>query len=448
MLPVLGGINDVMYYTSTGGMGKSEDRIEMEKVYGGKGAGLAYWTRVLGLPTPAGVLLSAATFNETMAASGLRKVIEASLKNMDWDDLEKLTAASTTIRSHVMSKSPFVGAITDLPRWLRGNQVYAVRSSALDEDGLEASFAGQHETILGVSLSEVPDAVHQCWASLFTPQAMAYRHQLGKDPADAMMALVIQTLIQAPSYSGVFFTSDPTGLLPEEYGIAEVVHGLGEVLVSGEATPSMIAFDYLHTAGGKNPREETLFQAGRQTKAKKWVDGQIITYPVEGAPHLSNIPIANIAYVGHALRNFLGETHYDVEWCFDNSTQTLWLLQVRPLLVQEAVSDNGNTEGMKGMSASRGVTRAKAWVLDPAMNYPKDEPFVLVAPMTKPEYLPAMLKAVGFATQKGGMTCHAAIVSRELGKPCVVGVRGLLGRVKTGQMVEVDGDSGMVRVVG
>ena len=428
----------------------------LSTLYGGKGASLAVLSQS-GIIVPRGTLINHALFDDWSKTSGLTSIIDQEFNGMDYDDQERLAAACQVVREHIIEKGTHPSDLDDLTMYhMIGNAYthYAVRSSAIGEDGETASFAGQHESFLWTKKADVPAKVRECWASLFTPSALTYRHHLGLSPQSASMGVVVQQMVRA-EIAGVAFTEDPTGIMLDPWAMIEAVHGVGDILVSGEVTPTLVAFnvdkvveDYITTNHINRTREDVFIQPGNQNKYAFYDHDQqmLVQRPTTPIRELSQYLIYALANAISRIRMKYG-VPMDIEWAYKDDQ--LWILQARPLTIQRSPETERviKEEGLVGQTASRGITRGEAWVLNESMNWPKDRPFILIAKMTKPEYLPAMLKAAGFATQSGGVTCHAAIVSRELGKPCVVGIPNLLSSVRTGMMVEVDGDNGTVRVL-
>jgi len=307
-----------------------------------------------------------------------------------------------------------------------GEGKVAVRSSAVGEDGTALSFAGQHSTFLNVEgLDEVIDAVLKCWASLDNEQAIEYRKSNGIEKAS--MAVVVQRMVDAEA-SGVMFTVNPT-VIDGYHMVIEAVWGLGETLVSGQLTPDQ----YLIHKKGQILETKTVLQ---EWELRDGASMSLIP-DRQNAPKLTKEQILELAELGLQLELEYGWPQ-DIEWCLQGGD--LYIVQSRPITTLGAngtVAEVTGTVIAKGMSASKGVASGVATKYSDCKVGD-----VLVTDITNPSYLPTMKKAVAVVTGKGGMTCHAAIVCRELGIPCVVGVGNITGLF--GKNVIVNGDAGVV----
>ena len=324
----------------------------------------------------------------------------------------------------------------------------AVRSSATAEDLADASFAGLQDTYLNVrGTDRVLDAVRRCWGSLFTPRVLVYRQKKGFDHTSVRLAVLVQKMVDS-TVSGILFTRDPnTG---ENHMIVEAGWGLGEAIVGGEVTPDHYVID-----------------GATQKVVHKQISEQSIRYvrSEEGGNRREEVPAADRAVqklpdprlVRLASLARLIEARYrrpmDVEWCADETA--LYIVQARPVTTiptstvgpgsAPAPSTGDEAPLVRGFGASPGIASGIARLLRGAEEMERLKAGeVLVTTMTTPDMVPAMSRAAGIVTDEGGMTCHAAIVSRELGVPCIVGTREATRQIPDGSEVTVDGKAGAV----
>ena len=287
----------------------------------------------------------------------------------------------------------------------------AVRSSATAEDLPGASFAGQQASFLNIKGAQnVLDSVRECWASLYTERAIAYREN--QKITSAQMCVVVQKMVHSER-SGVMFTQDPTS--GTEQMLIQAVTGLGESIVSGERTPD----SYLHR------------------------DGKVIVQDTPtGVQLLDDREVNELARIGRKIQRIYG-CPQDIEWAWDDD---LYIVQTRNVTVTQKES-NHDIEGdvlLNGNIASRGVASGPVRIIrsmDDVRNVEDGD--VMVTEMTMPDMVPGMMKCAAIITERGGATCHAAIVSRELGIPCLVGVDNALS-LPPGQTVTVDAENGVV----
>lgn len=441
---------------------------------GGKAGKLGELVRQ-GLPVPPGFVVTTETYQSFVDATILKVEIPTALATLDLNRPESVDAVARRIRDAFES--------TEFPPELREalEQAYAgfckahevefcaVRSSATAEDLEGASFAGLQETYLNVrGTDEVLSAIRRCWGSLFTARVLVYRARKGFDHAQVRLAVLIQKMVNS-TVSGILFTRDPnTG---ENHMIIEAGWGLGEAIVGGEVTPDHYVVDgatqriiqkqlseqsirLVRADGGGNLREEV---PPNDRSAQKLPDERILR-------------LASLARVI--------ESHYrrpmDVEWCADG--KSLYVVQARPVTTippgraaapspappppssaptsghassptpgGASGSEPGGSPIVKGFGASPGVAGGVARLLLGAAQMDRLRAGeVLVTTMTTPDMVPAMTRAAAIVTDEGGMTCHAAIVSRELGVPCVVGTRSATKQITEGESVSVDGKTGSV----
>ncbi|MET8796330.1 phosphoenolpyruvate synthase [Nocardia sp. NPDC004568] len=417
---------------------------------GGKGANLGELVAAR-LPVPPGFVILRACYEHVIThgrhGAELDRLHSAALDAVtDGAELAKRCRAmrelihDTVLEPSVREVigSEYRGLGTDIP--------VAVRSSAVGEDSATASFAGMNATLTNVrGEQKLLDAVIECWASLFTPRVLAYRARR-KITDRPQMAVVVQEMVTA-RVAGVAFTADPaTGR--QDRVVVEAARGQGEVVVSGATEPDTYLLDaagptLLSTRGG---HQEYAVVAGADG------DRRVALSPAETtAPVLRESEAVAVARMALAVQEHHHGTPQDVEWVFD--AERLWLVQARPIttLPGRRSADTGGTAGgsgilVRGLAAAPGSATGTVRILDsPARGDTLREGEILVAPMTNPDWLPTLSRAAAVVTDSGGMTCHAAIVARELGIPCVVGARTATTTLTDHALVTVDGATGEIR---
>jgi len=420
-------------------------------IVGGKGANLGELMRAE-IPVPEGFVVDARTFKKFIQESGISEKIYSLLENLDVEDTEALERVSAEIRKIIEeAKIP-----EDIEREIReayrklceevGGEVYvAIRSSATAEDLPDASFAGQQETYLNViGEDEVVEKVKKCWSSLFTPRAIYYRVQKGFKHENVSIAVVVQKMVNSEK-SGVMFTSHPvTG---EKMCIIEAVFGLGEAIVGGLVTPDTYVYD-------REKKKLLEVKIGEKKFMLTRKDGK--TVRVELSPEkakervLSDEEVERLVTLGELIEEHYGKPQ-DVEWAAENGK--FYIVQSRPITTikettKEAEERQELVEGrilLKGLAASPGIATGRVKVIFSEKEISKvEEGDILVTTMTTPDMVPAMKRAAAIVTDEGGMTCHAAIVSRELGVPAVVGTKQATKILKDGMLVTVDGEKGII----
>lgn len=416
---------------------------------GGKGANLAVLTRA-GLPVPPGFVITAQAYLEAMDEGGVREDLQTAFRAVDASDPDGLQQAAATLRDLVakagvppMLHDELLAAYHRLGAGLS----VAVRSSATAEDAAGTSFAGMHETVTNVVGDEaLVAAVVACWRSLYTERVIAYRRarHLDEEPA---LAVVVQQMVPAER-AGVLFTVDPsTG--DRDHLVIEGALGLGEVVVGGEVEPDTYVV-------GKEPLQLLSVRVGRQHH--KVVSGPgggdvvVELGPEEaGRRVLSDEEVLTLARLGLQVEQHYGSPQ-DVEWAKPTDGDFL-LVQSRPIttLGSGAVpataspQEPGGKILASGLAASPGVASGPVRVLgSPAEGDQLVGGEILVATMTNPDWVPTIRRAAALVTDGGGITCHASIVARELGVPCVVGTRSATTLLRTGEVVTVDGGRGQV----
>ncbi|MEM6110669.1 phosphoenolpyruvate synthase [Mycobacterium sp. 050272] len=424
-------------------------RLSDSEEAGGKGANMGELVAA-GLPVPPGFVLMRSSYLTSMQAGGVEAELaalhaEALAKVSDNSRLTELCQRMQNLVLKAGLGEEVRAPLLDSYRALGPNCTVAVRSSATGEDGRDASFAGMNQTLTNVSgETMLVDAVKACWASLFSPRVITYRASRGFLATPAM-AVVVQQMI-ASERSGVAFTCDPsTG--ERDHLVIEAALGLGEVVVSGKVQPDTYVVD-------KKTLEVLDVKIGYQAfKIERGPDGRDVVVDLDPeqaqARVLDDASLRRIAELAIAV-----EAHHgcpqDVEWAIASGES--WLVQARPITtLQTHTSDDPGTDGVlvRGLPAAPGSASGRVRVLhtpDEGNRLLDNE--ILVAPMTNPDWLPAIRRSTALVTETGGMTCHAAIVARELGVPCVVGARDATTILHDGQTVTVDGGHGNVSAGG
>jgi pyruvate, water dikinase len=422
-------------------------------IAGGKGANLGELTQA-GIPVPPGFVITSATYQKFMDETGITQEILDILDALDVNNNKELQeSARKIIKIIVETEIPdeisnlIIEAYNALCyRIGKENAFVAVRSSATAEDLPEASFAGQQDTYLNVKGPEdMIKYVRKCWASLFGARAIFYREENNFDHSKVYIAVVIQEMVDAEK-AGVMFTVHPsTG---EEKILIEGAWGLGEGVVSGTVTPDTYWMDKAtgEILEKQVSEKKTMFQ-------KKSENGQTVQIPVpedlKNKQVLDETELAQLVEMGKKIQQ-----HYqfpqDTEWAIENGK--IFMLQSRPVTTLDmgtaegkALEEGERTVITKGLGASPGMAAGTVKIINSTDELDKvQEGDILVTVMTTPDMVPAMKRANGIITDEGGVTCHAAIVSRELGIPCVVGTGDATSIIPENSQVTLDGNKGMV----
>ncbi len=415
---------------------------------GGKGANLGELAGA-GVPVPPAFVVGAPAYAAFCDDNGLRGRISDALANLDADDQAALEQASRRVREIVVAEpmpEALAATIRDAYKKLTGGDesfAVAVRSSATAEDTESASFAGMNETFLNVhGTDQVLDAIRRCWASLFGARTVFYRAKRGFAQADMDIAVVVQRQIRSLR-SGVMFTIDPASGNKDRI-VIEGAFGLGESVVSGSVSPDRYVVD-----------KPSLAIVTRDTKRKELsiepaADGGTVTRELPDeeafAPVLDDAEVRTLAELAIRIEDHYGAPQ-DTEWAFDESGE-VWMLQSRPITSVGGAPEGEHVAGeplVRGLGAAPGGASGRVRVLKSLAEAGQLGPGdVLVTHMTAPDWVPLMRKAAAIVTDSGGMTCHAAIVSRELGLPCIVGTGDATEKLRDGELVTVDATHGTV----
>jgi pyruvate,water dikinase len=450
--------------------------IDDVPVVGGKNASLGEMYRELtrrGVRVPNGFATTAAAYRELLRANDLERTIADTLAGLDTRDVAELRRRGAAVRQAILKaripaslEHAIVAAYDRLCD--ADHPDVAVRSSATAEDLPDASFAGQQETYLNVrGHAALIDSCKRCFASLFTDRAISYRVDKGFDHAKVALSIGIQRMVRSDvGVAGVMFTIDT------ESGFRDAIlinasYGLGENVVQGAVNPDEYCVFKPPLASGHRP----IIQKTAGSKEMKLV------YDVGGSKHVKNVPVPPAARARFALSDddilalarwgCVIEDHYrtktgrdtpmDIEWAKDGLSGELFVVQARPETVEsqrrrDVVETYRLTRHgprlVSGRSIGERIASGRVRVIHDAHHLQQFQPGeVLVTDRTDPDWEPIMMRAAAIVTDRGGRTCHAAIVSRELGVPAIVGTEHGTERLKDGQMVTVscaEGDVGIV----
>ncbi|AHE49974.1 phosphoenolpyruvate synthase [Aeromonas hydrophila 4AK4] len=444
---------------------------DVERV-GGKNASLGEMISNLsgaGVSVPGGFATTAFAFNEFLELSGLNGKIHDLLDSLDVDDIAALNRAGQQIRDWVVD-APFQPALEQAVRAAYDKlsagleASFAVRSSATAEDMPDASFAGQQETFLNVrGIDAVMTAIKHVFASLFNDRAISYRVHQGYDHKGVALSAGVQRMVRSDlAASGVMFTLDT------ESGFNDVVfitgaQGLGEMVVQGAVNPDEF---YVH---------KPTLKSGRPAVVRKTLGSKLIkmTYS-EDAGHGRQVKIVDTLdaernrfcitdeeVMALAKQALIIEQHYgrpmDIEWAKDGQDGKLYIVQARPETVRSrqeantlerfALKQSGKVL-IEGRAIGHKIGSGPARVISSISQMDEVQPGdVLVTDMTDPDWEPIMKRASAIVTNRGGRTCHAAIIARELGIPAVVGCGDATDRIEAGQLITVscaEGDTGFI----
>jgi pyruvate,water dikinase len=418
-------------------------RITDAEEAGGKGANMGEMVAA-NLPVPPGFVLLRDCYLESVREGGVADELNSAHRAALSADPAELAEMCERMQALVW-KAGMADEVRERVlaayRKLGPGAVVAVRSSATGEDGADASFAGMNATFTNISGEEdLIEAVQRCWASLFSPRVVSYRASR-KFTGDPAMAVVVQVMI-ASERSGVAFTADPsTGA--EDRVVVEGAFGQGEVVVSGSVEPDTYIV-------AKDTREIVSTRLGNKSfKIVRGPDGNDLSVDLSVAEAqarvLSDDEVREIVELAMATERHNG-CPQDTEWAIAGGKA--WLVQARPITTlhhARMTTPESHDVVARGLPAAPGEASGTVRVLlIPAEGSKLLDGEVLVAQMTNPDWLPTMRRASALVTDTGGMTCHAAIVARELGVPCIVGARTATTDLKDGMVVTVDGTHGRV----
>jgi len=434
------------------------------KVAGGKGANLAEIYN-LDVPVPPGFVVTAQAYDYFIEKSGLGDKIHELLSKIDYENTKQLNDVTQQIRDLIVNSkfpgemrrdiiesyenldvkevSPGIktGTALDILKGSTEPLFVAVRSSATTEDLADASFAGQQDSFVNIKgHNNLIKSIKKCFASLFTARATYYRNKKGFKHRESSLAVIVQKMVDSDK-SGVVFSKDPTSPTNQNV-IVEAVFGLGEGIVSGRITPDKYVVSknlevldeeiankkiaLTRDAGGEKIEVKL-----REEKAKSRV--------------LKNYEMKRLAEIGLEL-----EDHYkkpqDLEFAIEN--EDIFIVQTRPITTVAKTVEEKEISGeviLKGLGASPGTASGKIKVIKNIEDLHKiQKGDILVTGMTNPDMVVTMQKSAAIVTDEGGLTAHAAIVSREMGIPAVVGTEEATTKLKDGEIITVDGYTGRV----
>jgi pyruvate,water dikinase len=421
---------------------------------GGKGANLGEMMQA-GFPVPKGFCVTVHAYDDFLKENELVKSINNTLKTTDVNDPDQLNKASEAIQKKITSgkipenvKKEVISSYQKLSGRLK-KKLVAARSSATAEDLPEASFAGQQTTYLNIKGdANLLDAVRKCWASLFTARAIFYREQNKIKEDQVKISVIVQEMIQS-EVSGVMFSIDPVTNEKDRI-VIEAVWGLGELIVQGSVVPDRyVVQKETFSILSKEIAEQSvqLIKVGAKTEEKN------VPKKLLDRPKLNDKEIIKLARLADKLQK-----HYyfpqDIEWA--KNKNNLYIVQTRPVTTlkskttQVKKTKDGefkvtDTPILTGVAASPGLATGVVKIIKSAKEISKvktDD--ILVSEMTSPDFVPAMKRATAIVTDKGGLTSHAAIVSRELGIPCIVGTKNATSTLQDNQVITVNAEKGTV----
>jgi pyruvate,water dikinase len=437
---------------------------------GGKNANLGELTSA-GIPVPPGFAITAYSYKkfieETGISSKIYEIIKETVTNPN--DPKLYEVASKKIRD-LIEATPMPKEIENairstyeqLCKKLGVNEVFvAVRSSATAEDLADASFAGQQETFLNVrSSAEVVKSTYRCWSSLFTPRSIFYRNEKGFAHERVFISVGVQKMVNSQA-AGVIFTINPvTGDASQI--VIEGNYGLGEAVVSGSVTPDDFVVDKKTLSIVERRLAKKNVQFIRDTSTGKTVHAGVPAEKQE-QPCISDEEILVLAELAKRIEQHYGKPQ-DIEWAIEGDLpfpanvfivqsrpETVWSQKAAEMPVKAEAAKVGAGETLnvvvRGIAAGKrgfGIGTAKVVKNPDEAGKVMQKGDILVTDMTNPDYVPFMKLAGAIVTDKGGVTCHAAIVSRELGIPCVVGTENATELMMTGKEYTVDSRSGVV----
>ena len=418
----------------------------------------------MGIPVPPGFCVTAQTYKEFIERTKIKDKIMNLLKDLNVEENTQLQKVAEQIQ-HLILSTPIPEDIADeimdsydllgtnakkASDLVQAQEVFvAVRSSATAEDLPEASFAGQQATFLNVKgRKNVVGATQACWASLFTARAIYYRVRNKFDHTNVLICAVVQKMVNA-TQSGIMFTANPATNNESEM-VIEAIYGLGELIVGGEVNPNTYLVD-------KQTKEIKKIEIRKQDyglfrNAQGENEKRPIPIDTQARQVLNEKQILEYARLGKKLEEHYGKPQ-DIEFAVENNND-LFIVQTRaittlkkkdPLTQRPTIQEESGKILLKGETASAGVYSGKVKIVhDPSELGKVEKGDILVTTMTTPDMVPAMQRAGAIVTNEGGLTCHAAIVSREMGTPCLVGTEHATEVLKDDEIITVHATRGLV----
>ncbi len=436
-----------------------EIRSDDLETVGGKAASLGEMTNAE-LPVPPAFVVTAGTYRSFIEKTGIDEEL-FKLVDIETEDSAALSSAAAKAQA-LINETPIPDELREeiLTAYdeIGSDTPVAVRSSATAEDLPDASFAGQQETFLNVKREELVEKVQECWASLFTQRALYYRTEQGFENENVDIAVVVQKMVDADK-SGVMFTSHPSTGAPVV--TIEAAWGLGEAVVSGAVTPDNYVIDRTNGELQEKTVATKKVMHVRDAESGQTVERQVPDGKSEKQV-LSIAELTDLREVGEMIEEYYGEPQ-DVEWAMKD--ERIYLLQSRPITtIADDASDpamaNGSGQSamqieesgdvlVSGLGATPGRASGHVKIVDKLDQLDKvSKGDIIVTQMTTPDMVPAMKRAAGIVTDEGGTTSHAAIISRELGVPAVVGAESATAELDDGTLVTIDGEKGTVEAGG
>ena len=432
---------------------------------GGKGANLGELTNN-GVNVPPGFSVTAESYREFIAKNNLEDKIVRLLEGLDTENASELQQLSREIRGFMAEgempeaiRAEILEAYEELKTKGVKTEKVAVRSSATAEDLPDASFAGQQDTYLNISgPDELLYHVKKCWSSLWTARAIYYRQEKDFVQTEVALSVVVQQMVSGEK-AGVIFTVDPT-TGNQDHLLINSSWGLGEAVVSGLVTPD----DYLIDKNNGELIEKNLGKKIKMIVEKG--DSAVGTEVVKTASYLSEKAVTDSSLTDNEIDKLYKQAlrieeiygaPQDIEWAIAGEDSEVYLLQSRPITTLDLDEYNDDEEEVvvdtaaelqpvvRGLNASPGNASGPVVIVEDFNKLEMvKEGDILVASMTNPDMVPAMRRAAAVVTDEGGRTCHAAIVSRELGIPCIVGCGDATKILENNQIVTVDSTRGVV----
>ncbi|HUW21910.1 MAG TPA: phosphoenolpyruvate synthase [Candidatus Bathyarchaeia archaeon] len=418
---------------------------------GGKGANLGEMTKI-GLPVPPGFVVTVKAYFEFILKNELKNPIIKILNQIKTDETEAYNEASQQIKRLIEKGTipkeialDIMKAYLSMGRGLR-NVLVAVRSSATAEDLPTASFAGQQATFLNIKgEANVVNRVRSCWASLFEPRAIFYRKEHQFDHFKVGIAVPVQEMIQS-DISGVMFTVDPiTG--EKDKILIEAIYGLGELIVRGEVIPDRYIIDRQRLKVVTKHIGDQVVQMKKIGTKNKRIE---VPRSKKGKQKITDSQIIELAKLGKKIHQ-----HYffpqDIEWAYKG--RKLYILQTRPITTLKGKTEKKQADEkriglpilLRGESASPGIASGPVRLIKSVKSIGQvKRGDILVTSMTTPDFVPVMKKVAAIVTDLGGQTSHAAIVSRELGVPCITGTKEGTKKLRNDQLITVNGKTGII----
>jgi len=438
---------------------------------GGKNANLGEMYNKLadvGVPVSNGFAVTAEGYDYFIKFNNLEEKIHDVLKGLDTHNIEDLHKRGEEIRNLIKSgefpedlKNEILTSFQKLKEEYGEDLTVAVRSSATAEDLPGASFAGQQETYLNVSEKDLLEKIKFCFASLFTDRAISYREDKGFDHFKVKLSVAVQKMVRSDvGSSGVMFTIDPDNGCPNVV-VINSVFGLGELIVQGKVVPDEFMvfkkadeFPIISKKLGEKNRKIVYAEEGGVKEVDTKEEERRVFSLIDEELRL-------LAKYGYLIEKHYGKA-MDIEWAKDGVENKLYIVQARPETVhstkqnvwyeyrlktndtKQHETETKLHEILKGIAIGSQITAGKVRVIRDVEKIQEFQPGeILVTEMTDPDWEPIMKIAKGIITEKGGRTCHAAIVARELGIPAIVGVNGALEKLKTGDEITIDNSQGL-----